>query len=486
MMDMVLLFLKEELRLRRSFSTALSLLIFPEMVLVGSMGGYMFSSLFMGSITYPTLHISILTGLFIFGISMGGVAFLGKEFIERSLGPVNMLAASSTYHPVNEKRMYLSYFLHDLVFYIILILLPTSIGLLLGTIVVPMPIMRYLIITASQWSAFLLGLSLSLMVSSSIARRNRRALLVLPFSLLPLIGVQLASGEPLAYVPSYLSIETNSPFWIIITLAISTAYTTVGIYLFDGVDVSYGKGKSGSYSRFFQRAMGAFRDRKVAALVSREFVNLIRGKVYIRMGFSLFFPMLVITILVGFIGGIERSPLELNLPFLAVMISFFTMSIYTHLVSMDFLDYDQTLPISTPDLIRVKLRVYLIISLPISILFMTIVGIVQTDPLGLLISLPLVLVMVPYMGYVTAYLTGLWTNSMLFDSSVFIRYIAMAVGPLMFATLLSMLMEEMDLISTVGIAIIIVGSAISTLILSRSLERKWKDTIITSTGGIGG
>ena len=141
--------------------------------------------------------------------------------------------------------------------------------------------------------------------------------------------------------------------------------------------------------------------------------------------------------------------------------------------------------IRTPDLIRVKVRVYLMISLPLSLIFLIIVSLVQMDAVGLLISIPLVIVMVPYMGYVTAYLTGLWTNSMLFDSSVFIRYLAMAVGPLMFATLLSMLMDEMDILSLVGIAVIITGSAVSALILSRSLEKKWDGSVITSSGGMG-
>ncbi|MEA3559972.1 MAG: hypothetical protein U9R75_12030 [Candidatus Thermoplasmatota archaeon] len=485
MMGMIGLFLKEELRLRRSFSTALSLLIFPEMVLLGSLGGYLFRSLFMDSMTYAQLHLSILTGLFVFGISMGGVAFLGKEFIERSLGPVNMLAASSTYHPVDGRRMYLSYFLHDLIFYILLILLPSSIGLLLGTIIDPIPAGRFLIIISSQWSSFLLGLSMSLLVSSAVARKNRLFLLVIPITVLPLIALQLITGEVGAYIPCYLSIETGSWSWMLLTLIISASFASVGILLFQGVDVVYRKGSSGSYSNLYSRFFGFSKDRRNSALMAREFMNLIRGKVYIRMAFSMFFPMLVMTILVGIVGGMEGSPLSLNMPFLAVMVSFFTMSIYTHITNMDHLDHDQTLPIRTSDLIRVKIRVYLMISMPLSVFFMLIAGSIMKDPVGLLLSLPLVLVMVPYMGYVTAYLTGLWTNSMLFDSSVFIKYIALAVGPLMFATILSMMMEEMDLISFIGMAMIMIGSIISTIILSRSLEKKWKGAVLSSTGGTG-
>jgi hypothetical protein len=170
------------------------------------------------------------------------------------------------------------------------------------------------------------------------------------------------------------------------------------------------------------------------------------------------------------------------MPFFAVMVSFFTMSIYTNLVNMDFLEYDQTIPVRTSDLIRVKVKLFMMIAIPVSLLFLVAAGVLKQDPVGLLFSFPLVLIMVPYMGYVTAYLTGLWTNSMLFDSSVFLRYIGLTVLPLMMATLLSFLMGRIFLISVLGIALISIAGLISTMFLSRSLDSKWSDTVLASAG----
>ncbi len=172
MMGLVKLFLLEEVRLRRSFSTALSLLIFPEIILVGALAGYIFAPFLMETITYDELHLAILSGLLLFGISMGGIAFLGKEFLERSLGPVNMFAASSAYHPVGEKNLFFAYFLHDLIFYLLLILVPMTVGFGLGTIIRPMDPWRFILITSSQWSSFLLGLSLGMMVSSTLSGKK--------------------------------------------------------------------------------------------------------------------------------------------------------------------------------------------------------------------------------------------------------------------------------------------------------------------------
>ena len=110
MWNLVKLFLVEEIRLRRSFSSSLSMIIFPEVTLMGALAGYIFLPQLVGSFTYDQIHMAILGSLFMFGVSMGGIAFLGKDFIERSLGPVTMIAASISYHPVDEKKMYLSYY----------------------------------------------------------------------------------------------------------------------------------------------------------------------------------------------------------------------------------------------------------------------------------------------------------------------------------------------------------------------------------------
>ncbi|MFW3146693.1 MAG: hypothetical protein ACMUIE_07780 [Thermoplasmatota archaeon] len=486
MFRMVKLFFIEELRLRSSFSTSLSLLIFPEFILIGALSGYIFLPILEGSITYPQVHLSVLSGLFFFGISMGGIAFLGKEFLERSLGPVNMLAASSTYQPVGQRRMYFAYFLHDALFYIMLVLAPTTAGLALGTIIRPIPLDRFILISASQWASFLLGLSLSLSVSSAVGAGRRRALAYAPLSVIPLLLLPLSTGRLEAFLPQYMAVLDGSWIWLLITFGLSAFYISMGILLFSGVDESYDRKKPGDYGFLFRLMSGTFKDPVYSALAARELINLLRGKAYVRISFSLFFPLIVMGGLVGFLQVFGSNAIDFNMPFFAVMISFFTMSVYTHLTNMDYLDYDQTIPVRTSDLVRVKVWVYLMISLPLAVVILMVIALIRGDLRGLFFSLPLVIVMVPYMGFVTAYLTGLWTNSMLFDASVFLRYMALTVGPLMFATLLSFLMDRILWISIFGLALIMLSGAVSTWIMARSLDEKWKETVLSSAGGMRG
>ena len=224
------------------------------------------------------------------------------------------------------------------------------------------------------------------------------------------------------------------------------------------------------------------RDIISRSLFAREMIGLIRGRAYVRIGFSLFFPLLVMSGMVGMISGLEGIPVTFNLTFFAVMVSFFAMSIYAHLSNIDFLEFDQTIPIDTPKLIKVKVRIYLLVSLPMAISFLVIMSIIMGDLEGLLYGLPLVLVAVPYMGYVTAYLTGLWTNSLLFDPSVFLKYMIFTVLPLMFSTILSLLMVEMFLESIIGIAVILVMGIAAIKIISGSIDRRWNNMVLSSTG----
>ncbi|MGA1873619.1 MAG: hypothetical protein ACMUHY_08090 [Thermoplasmatota archaeon] len=484
MMELVRLFLIEEVRLRRSFSTSMSLLVFPELVLVGSLAGYLFIPLLEDSITYAQVHIGIISGLLLFGISMGGIAFLGKEFLERSLGPVNMLAASSGYHPVSERKMFMAYFLHDLLFYLILILVPMTFGMALGTIVRPMPLYRFAVISAAQWSSFLLGLSLSMFVSSILTGRRKLRWALIPASLIPLFTIQVLTGEISGFIPSVLAVNGGTPLWTAATVSLAAIYTAAGVLLYEGGTARSDPEAGGSYEKARIFSSLFMKDPVMGTLLARELINLRRGKAYLRIVFSLFFPLLVMGGLVGLIDGLDSNTIDFNMPFFAVMVSFFTMSVYTNIVNMDFLEFDQTLPVRTGDMIKVKLRLFHIIAVPSAIIFLSLVALFRRDLEGLMFSLPITIVMVGYMGGVTAYLTGLWTNSMLFDATVFLRYLTLTVLPLMIATLLSFLMDTIFLASLVGLSILTVCGLVSTIFLHKALDEKWSDAVLQSAGGV--
>jgi len=477
---LVISFLREELRLRSRFSPAFSLILFPQMILIGALTGYLFHPYMLGSVSLVTIHFSMTAGLFMFGITMGGLAFLGKDFIERSLGPVNMLAATAQYHPVSDRRMFAAYYIHDALFYIGLILLPLSIGISLGAIVLPMDPARFLLVLASYWTSFLLGLSLSMSMSACITHRSRTMLLMVPVLVSPLVSVQFMAGDPRAFAVPYLAVAGPGWPYLALTLLLIGLYSTSGILIFDGAS----RQDKGTVTWSYDRAMGlskwigSGRD----PLMAREMVNLARGRAYLGIAFSLMAPMVVVLAFTGVLSSVGHVPFGFNSIFFSSMVSVFTVSVYTNLVNLDHLDFDQTVPLDVPMMIRAKVKLHLLISLPVSMAMIVGIGVSIGDLAGLLIGVPLAFVTVVYMGFVTAYLTGLWTNSMLFNASVFLQYIAFTILPVIYATVLSYTIQRVFLPSLGGLVLYISLAAFAVYLIDKGIERKWRGSVLASGG----
>jgi hypothetical protein len=212
-------------------------------------------------------------------------------------------------------------------------------------------------------------------------------------------------------------------------------------------------------------------------------MDLLRGRAYVRIAFSMLFPIIIISMMVGFLGSFDTTGLRFNVSFYSVMVSFFTISIYSHLVNMDDLEFHQTMPVDAVAVIKVKLMLHLLIALPISLTYLVIMGAVTGEWVELMFAIPLLLVAVPYMAYVTAYLTGLWTNTLLLDSTVFVKYMVFTVLPLMSSMILSLLMARAFLPSVIGMVIIMVIGTAATVIISKKVRSRWGDTVLSSAGG---
>ena len=483
MPSLVWLFVLEEVRLRRAFSSALSLFIFPQVLFIGSLCFSIFQPLLDDGASPDALGTGMVVTFFFFGVSMGGIAFLGKEFIEQSLGPVTMLATITGHHPVSERRMYLSYFLHDVVFFLMLVLLPTALGQAIGTVVRPEPFMEIALTISSQWASFLLGLSMSMAAAAIFSNRDRHALLaIIVLALQPLLSMALYGG-PLGLLPPAAGLRSGGWWWMLLSAAFIGLDVSLGVYLYGGTRTDRTRRERWSYGGASRVSALLFPgDPVMRPLMTRDLLSFVRGRAFLRMFFSMALPLMVLLLISEVLGSLEGMDLRFNVPFFAVMLSFFSISIYSNLTNMDHLDFDQGMPVDAPMLIRVKVRTFLAISLPSSVIFLFAASILSSDYEGLFLALPLVIVTIPYMGYVTAYLTGLWTNSLLFDSGVFLRYILFTVLPLVFSTLLVMFYEEAAFVAVIGASLIVVMGVVAIRTISKKIDGRWGDVPLTSKG----
>jgi hypothetical protein len=108
--------------------------------------------------------------------------------------------------------------------------------------------------------------------------------------------------------------------------------------------------------------------------------------------------------------------------------------------------------------------------------FVVIISAVENELDILWLSLMVMFVTSFYMVVMTAYLTGIRTNSFLFDMSVMSKFAVMSFLPDVGLTILSFSIRTNWVFSLTGIALVLVSLLGSTAILYRGIERKWIGT----------
>ena len=93
----------------------------------------------------------------------------------------------------------------------------------------------------------------------------------------------------------------------------------------------------------------------------------------------------------------------------------------------------------------------------------------------LILAVPVMLVTSAYIVTATAYLTGLRTNSALFDTEVLIKFQALALLPMTCMTILSFFLGVKFLISVAVLALVCFILIMGTQVLYKGIDTKWGD-----------
>jgi hypothetical protein len=191
------------------------------------------------------------------------------------------------------------------------------------------------------------------------------------------------------------------------------------------------------------------------------------------MFFSFVTPLIFLSFTVWFVRNGLNLPIGFNTVFYAAMVGFFGISLYNWLNNVDNMDYMSTLPLSVPQVIRVKLLAYLFLTLGISAAFVIAISWMNGDTRLLWLALPVMVVTSLYSVVMTAYLTGLRTNSFLFDPGVLLAFSAMSMLPDVGLAVLSFTIDASPAFAIGGIALALGALALGTLILYQGIDRKW-------------
>jgi hypothetical protein len=208
-------------------------------------------------------------------------------------------------------------------------------------------------------------------------------------------------------------------------------------------------------------------------LISKEFVDLKRSGTIAKMFFSFVLPMLFLSFTVWFVNYGLAIPVGFNSVFYAAMTGFIGVMMYSWLNNIDLSEYYSLLPVSVPQLIKIRILVFLFLTLGISASFVVAISVLNGETELLWLALVVMFITSLYMVVMTAYLTGLKTNTFLFDTSVLMRFSAMSFLPDLCLTILSFSLLSNWLVALLGISLVLCSLAITTLILYRGIDKKW-------------
>ncbi len=184
-------------------------------------------------------------------------------------------------------------------------------------------------------------------------------------------------------------------------------------------------------------------------------------------------PLLLLAVLFWFVGMVVQVPVPINLIFYAAMIGFFSVSIYGWLNMLDAPMFLEVLPVKVSEVVRTKIAMLSLFAAALSTLFLVVLGVARNEldllPVALLVGYS----STAFTVCGTAYLTGLRTNSYLFDPRVLSKFALMCIPPLCALVILSFQYPGDPVVIGAVIAALCLLLLAGSAVFFRRIDRRW-------------
>jgi hypothetical protein len=207
--------------------------------------------------------------------------------------------------------------------------------------------------------------------------------------------------------------------------------------------------------------------------MSKELLDLRRSGVIAKMFFAFILPLLFLSFTAWFVNYGLEIPVGFNAVFYAAMVGFIGVMMYSWLNNVDLAEYYDLLPVTVPQLIKTRIRVFLLLTMGISASFVVAISYLNAEVRLLWLALVVMFITSVYMVVMTAYLTGLKTNTFLFDTTVLAKFSLMSFLPDVCLTILSFSLLANWKVAVAGIALVLGSMTIATWILFKGIEARW-------------
>jgi hypothetical protein len=222
----------------------------------------------------------------------------------------------------------------------------------------------------------------------------------------------------------------------------------------------------------------------LSVLVAKEWVELRRGGAMGPVLTGYISPLFAIYFIVWFLGSGLGIPVSFNVVFYGSFVGFLGVTIYSWITNLESNDFLDSQPVGVHQVVKAKLIVYFQVTLLVSSCYVCIIGFAKGEvnllPLALLASTSNMV----YIAAVISRLTGLWTNTMLFDAKVLSKFTGAVVPPLVAVLFASLTLNDYPSLSTLIIGLVSIITLVSSLMILRSLSTRWKRASFSLTSKI--
>lgn len=472
---------KEEWRLHQSLVGRLGSGLFPFMIFIitafcALITPYIIVNVQIGSILLA-LHIASV----FYGVFVGGFGRIGEHVMTSRLGQVNMLLQLPQIYPIGFKKVMAVFYLKDSIYYLIYSYVPLTLGAAVAAPYAGVSLQGISILGFTMFLAFMMGMGLSF-VLSTLSLRSKWCTMILScmiISLIPLYYLNIIPEEfilpPLGYW------ATNNTAYLLFSGIESTILASLGVFLvkerFEARQRRYHESFLGVESKL--GALGGLR-----AMAAKEWLELVRSGSLIPAVSGFSGHLLAIYAVSWLFQSGFGIPINFNVIFYSGFVGFMGVMTYSFLTNLEHNEYLNVQPVSVDMVVKAKLAVYIIITSGITFIYVLLIGLLKNQlnlvPMGLIVSTSTSIFVVA----VTAYLTGLWTNTMFFGAKTIIKFTAIVVPPLTLVEATAMLLPIRPILAS---QIIYSTSSILLLIaaiLFSRLEKRWRGTSFSyvSTG----
>lgn len=411
-----------------------------------------------------------------YGLGVGGFAFFGDRILERRFGSISLLLGSGYTLPIRHRRLFLLFYIKDVLYYILLTILPMIAGLALASFFVSISLTTLLFIFISLTCSFLLGISTSVLLFTISVR----------WSILPILLFSAATGIYTVTagftasgisgaLPPLVFYYTRSPILMVVILAAVILFAAISFILVKEAPSPHQRSSREMYRKTVRLVKTLVSGH--APALAKDIIDLLRSGMIFPVVFTFLLPLVFLYAVTWFIESVMLIDLGFSLLFYAGMVGFFCTLLYSWLSNIDISECYNSLPLSMPHVIRCKLILFFTLTVIVAVPYLIAVGYLKQELELLVPGLFIMLTVSTYIGSVVAYLTGLFTNSYLLDARILLQFALAVVPVLVIQTVLSFyypINSNIAIYCIAGQGIFLVAGSMSLL---QRLDKRWINTM---------